>query len=350
MTLLLICGRIRNWKTVTHWYNEHNPYRAAVLRERMADGLIPHGEVSEMDIEKIPDEQFRRSDIDQIHLFAGIGGFPLGLRLAGFPESGVRIVTGGFPCQDISNAGLRAGISGARSGLWREMLRCIRVVRPDYVFVENVAALLAVDRKRKIIVGPAAMGTVLGDLAGIGYDTEWHCVSAEEIGAPHWRWRVFIIAYPTISRSGGLHTRSGNERKRAYISDRIRENVSNARKFRCKISRTLWDGSTSPGGICKNVSNADESRLSITKQEKIFGAGRGNEGRATTERDWWAVEPDVGRVAHGIPARVDRLAALGDAIVPQCVAEVIRRFFGEGVNDASADANSEIRSHRIKTR
>jgi DNA (cytosine-5)-methyltransferase 1 len=124
---------------VSHYYNEHNVYRAAVLRERMAEGLLPKGVVDERDIEIVPDEDFL--GYTQIHLFAGIGGFPLGLRLAGFPEDR-RIVTGGFPCQDISNAGKRAGITGARSRLWREMVRCIRVVRPELVFVENVAALL----------------------------------------------------------------------------------------------------------------------------------------------------------------------------------------------------------------
>jgi len=117
--------------TALHYYNEHNPYRAAVLRERMDEGMLPKGVVDERDIEVVPDEDFL--GYTQIHLFAGIGGFPLGLRLAGFPEDR-RIVSGGFPCQDISNAGKRAGITGSRSRLWREMVRCVRVVRPELVF------------------------------------------------------------------------------------------------------------------------------------------------------------------------------------------------------------------------
>jgi len=166
---------------VSHLYNEINPYRAAVLRAQIAERRLPYGTVDERDISTIPDADFL--GYDHVHLFAGIGGFPLGLRLAGFPESGVRVVTGGFPCQDISNAGKRAGISGARSGLWREMARCIRVVRPDFTFVENVAALLG-----------RGMERVLGDLAEIGYDAKWDCVSAADAGAPHLRERIWIQA------------------------------------------------------------------------------------------------------------------------------------------------------------
>lgn len=100
-------------------------------------------------------------------------------------EEGIEVVCGGFPCQDISIAGSGAELSGERSGLWREMLRTIRLVRPKYAFVENVAALLH-----------RGMGTVLGDLAESGYDTEWNCISAADVGAPHLRERMWIVAHP----------------------------------------------------------------------------------------------------------------------------------------------------------
>jgi DNA (cytosine-5)-methyltransferase 1 len=154
-------------------------------------------------------------------LFAGIGGIDLGLeRTGGFetvwqveiddyarrvlakhwpnvrrwddvrtfpPEPAEEwrcdVICGGFPCQDISDAGSKLGLSGKRSGLWREFARIIRVLRPLYVVVENVAALL--DR---------GIGDVLGDLATIGYDAEWEVLSACAFGAPHTRERVFIIA------------------------------------------------------------------------------------------------------------------------------------------------------------
>lgn len=153
-------------------------------------------------------------------LFAGIGGFDLGFERAGFeikwqveidpfcravlakhwPDvrryedvrtvgaelERVDVIVGGFPCQDISEAGKQAGIdSGERSGLWREMARIIRELRPSYVVVENVTALLYHD-----------MGIVLGDLATFGYDAEWESLPASRFGAPIHRDRVWIVAYP----------------------------------------------------------------------------------------------------------------------------------------------------------
>ena len=154
-----------------------------------------------------------------LSLFSGIGGLDLGLERAGmtvvrqiekdafcrrvlrkhwpdvridddvttaeFVDGEADVVCGGFPCQDVSNAGKRAGICAERSGLYRELVRAIRVVRPLYAIVENVAALLG-----------RGMGVVLGDLATIGYDAEWSIVSACALGAPHTRARLFIVAYP----------------------------------------------------------------------------------------------------------------------------------------------------------
>lgn len=161
-------------------------------------------------------------------LFAGIGGFDLGFERAGmvckwqvekdefcqrvlakhwpnvrrhddvktFPPEGdwyVDVICGGFPCQDISNAGQRAGIDGERSGLWSEYARIIRVLRPRLVVVENVAALLV-----------RGMDRVLGDLAACGFDAEWDCLPASAFGAHHRRDRVFIIA--TSADSIGLRS------------------------------------------------------------------------------------------------------------------------------------------------
>jgi len=155
-------------------------------------------------------------------LFAGIGGFDLGFERAGmkcewqveiddyankvlakhwphvrrhgdirtFPPEpasdwAVDVICGGFPCQDISNSGKKSGIDGERSGLWSEFFRVIRVLRPRFVVVENVAALLV-----------RGIGRVLGDLASIGFDAEWTVLSACAMGAPHARERLFLIAYP----------------------------------------------------------------------------------------------------------------------------------------------------------
>lgn len=135
--------------------------------------------------------------------------------LAGSADTGGRdqdwhtadVITGGFPCQDLSNAGKRAGLAGTRSGLWRYLCGAIRMVRPKHAIVENVAALLS-----------NGMDTVLGDLAEIGYDTEWHCIPASYVGAPHNRDRVWIIANPERGERGqepyyGALRRMGREQQ-----------------------------------------------------------------------------------------------------------------------------------------
>lgn len=153
-------------------------------------------------------------------LFSGIGGIDLGLERAGFsvswlcesdpfkrrvleirwprvpvyedaravgPElAPVDVLTAGFPCTDISVSGQRAGLSGANSGLWSEVARVVRELRPRFLLVENVPSLLV-----------RGMGTVLSDLAASGYDAEWDCFPAAAFGAPHLRARVWLLAYPT---------------------------------------------------------------------------------------------------------------------------------------------------------
>jgi DNA (cytosine-5)-methyltransferase 1 len=236
-------------------------------------------------------------------LFAGIGGFDLGLERAGmickwqveideycqkvlakhwpdvqrygdiqkvFALRKVDLICGGFPCQDISYAGKGAGIEGARSGLWSEYARIIRLVRPRYVLVENVPALLG-----------RGIGVVLGDLAESGYDAEWDCIPAAAVGAPHRRERVWIVA----------HTDNAGPQRRdsPILSERA----------------SKW---TSGQG----------------RPSRILAYSEGKRGSDQDARQFWIAEPDVGRVAHGVPRRVDRLKALGNAVVPQ-VAEWIGR-------------------------
>ena len=164
-----------------------------------------------------------------LDLFSGIGGFSLGLERAGMRTVGfceidpycravlkkhwphveqtediqtrshrpgeADLIAAGFPCQGISLQGYGAGLEDERSGLWSEALRAVRVVRPKYALLENVAALL--DR---------GLGQILADLAALGYDTEWHCIPASCVGLPHARDRIWIVAYDSRQRKQGQPT------------------------------------------------------------------------------------------------------------------------------------------------
>lgn len=196
----------------------------------------------------------------------------------------VDVICGGFPCQDISVAGKGAGISGSRSGLWSEFARLIGEIRPRYAIVENVAALLG-----------RGLSTVLGDLAEIGYDAQWHVISAADVGAPHLRQRVWIVAHP--NNQWELQPQGSERYERG------------------------WAGNSG-----EDVSDANDSTSSRQREHgwQVHALAEPIRLDGGSSFDWWAVEPDVGRVAHGIPHRVDRLKGLGNAVVPQ-IPEIIGR-------------------------
>jgi len=231
-------------------------------------------------------------------LFSGIGGLDLGLERAGmrvvwqvennpfcrkvlakhWPDvpcyedvktltgeelEPVDVICGGFPCQPVSVAGTQKGTDDER-WLWPEFNRLIRILRPRYAILENVPGLFTVQH---------AFGAILRDLAEGGYDAEWDRLSAASVGAPHLRQRVFIIAVADADRTG--------PQGRELLPQRRGERVTGAGGLGCRF----------------------------------FDAPIGGE---------WFAEPDLGRVAHGIPSRVDRLKGLGNAVVPQ-VAEWIGR-------------------------
>lgn len=224
-------------------------------------------------------------------LFAGIGGFDLGLERAGMsvkwqveidpycnrvlakhwptvPRYGdittvdwstvepVDLLCGGFPCQDISLAGKGAGLSGERSGLWSEYVKAIDALKPKYILIENVAAL----RSR-------GLDQVLREIAALGFDAEWHCIPACAVGAPHRRDRVWIIAYAEGRVDGALQNPISQE------------------------------------GPC----SSDEL------PRKFFGLS------------WEEADTKFHGMDDGVPSRVDRLRGLGNAIVPQ-IAEALGRM------------------------
>lgn len=167
----------------------------------------------------------------------------------------VDLIAAGFPCQDISLAGKGEGLEGKRSGLFFEVMRIAKITNPRFILLENVAALLG-----------RGMGEVLGALAALGYDAEWHSIPASHIGAPQKRERVFILAYTPSQRTQGLRA--------------AREQIA-------------------PPHVGPWLSMRESPR-----------------GR---ER-FWQIEPRVGRVVNGIPPelhRAKRIKTLGNAVVPQ---------------------------------
>ena len=269
-------------------------------------------------------------------LFAGIGGFDLGFERAGMVckwqveiddyanrvlakhwpnvhrerdirETGphnlerVDVICGGFPCQDISYAGFGAGLEGARSGLFFESIRLVRELRPRIVVLENVAALLT-----------RGLDRVLGTLAEIGFDAEWHCIPAASVGAPHIRDRIFILAYAECLRRQAGPGIAGDEKEQglrwgeSQRGTEVLADANNTRSQRMRKERTDSGRSTS---------------------DRHTGSGCLG-SRAGPQQ--WDAEPDVGRVANGVPKRVDRLRGLGNAVVPQ-VAEWIGKRIVENV-------------------
>jgi DNA (cytosine-5)-methyltransferase 1 len=219
---------------------------------------------------------------------AGDGGGARGDEMP-VPVPYVDVLCGGFPCQDLSVAGRQAGIDGRRSGLWGEYVRLIDVLRPRYVIVENVRNLLAGDRGRWF-------GRVLGDLAACGYDAEWDCIPACAVGAPHRRDRVWIVAYP---QRGELREQSGRL------------------------------GGPDGAGAPELADDGRQEPVAIVGAGDAADADRESPGRpaiARSQRGQWELEPGVGRVAHGVPDRVDRLRALGNALVPQIAEWLGRRI------------------------
>ncbi len=214
----------------------------------------------------------------------------------------VDVLCGGFPCQDISLAGNGEGIDGERSGLWGQYARLIGELRPRYVVVENVSALLA-----------RGMERVLGDLAARGYDAEWDCLPASAFGAPHQRDRVWIVAY----------VNSGRQQERAqFDGEALRDSADGHSPW--KYLDGLRDEMANAGrdGLEGPVSTGDRERAGARIFTRGALAGRG----ITAGAEQWATEPHVGRVAHGIPARVDRLRGLGNAVVPQITEWIARRI------------------------
>jgi DNA (cytosine-5)-methyltransferase 1 len=279
----ILGGHLLGWRTVCAV--EWEQYPASVLCARQNDGLLPPFPIWD-DVQTFDGEPWR-----------GI----------------VDVVSGGFPCTDISAAGKGAGIDGEASGMWREMARIIHEVRPRYVFVENSPMLTS-----------RGLGRVLGDLASMGFHARWGVLGAADVGAPHQRDRIWIVA-----------------EQMAY-TDLIGLDESKTKRDRTKEQQ-----------VCKNQFNyGNEIRGEVigcgqlgNEEELANSAGSGLQGQGKSEQsinskayedwkagqstdvcqsDFWATEPSVGRVVNGMASRVDRIKALGNGQVPLCAATAWR--------------------------
>jgi len=318
----ILGGHLLGWRTVCAV--EWEPYPTSVLMQRQNDGILPPFPVWD-DVQTFDGKPWR-----------GI----------------VDVVSGGFPCQDISAAGKGAGIDGSRSGMWFHMARIIGEVRPHHVLVENSPMLTS-----------RGLGRVLGDLAAMGYDAEWCVLGACDVGAPHKRERIWILA--KLAYASQLFGNGGNDNARVstrYSEVSQSENSSGAQDMANTRHLLRRDGAKSgeqkPAAIarCGEMAHSECTRLERHNGEKLNCGNKwwpSNDTRQSgalsdsiCERQsgsrpyWYALDPaesieretdhafyervghiwgaesPVGRVAHGMAARVDRLKAIGNGQVP----------------------------------
>jgi len=268
----ILGGLLHGWRTVAAVEIEDYPRR--VLLQRQADGILPRFPIW-----------------DDVRTFDGR------------PWRGkVDVVSGGFPCQDISSAGAGAGIKGKRSGLWFEMARIIGEIFPQYVFVENSPLLVS-----------RGLDAVLSDLAAMGYHAKWGVVGALHAGAPHKRERIWIVANAGCRRCSG-------ESKGKMEFKRGAETIGASDVADADCKRKLQ-----PQGAVENVRGRVDNetgdttgpRLSHRLQKEVEQPAENQKPKRPT---WWTAEPDVVRVVHGVSSRMDKIRALGNAQVPSVAA------------------------------
>lgn len=315
----ILGGHLLGWRTVCAV--ERDAYAAQVLAQRQNDGALP--------------------------------AFPIWSDVCSFdgrPWRGlIDVVSGGFPCQDISAAGNGDGIDGARSGLWREMARIVGEVRPAYVYVEN----------SPLLVG-RGLALVLGDLAEMGYDAKWCIVSASDLDAPHQRERIWIVANDNRLRESQS---AGKQQECGLGPEQCSKTMADPSSLRRETQRCSWrllpeesepwrDGAamanaysipgqqrgknhstekprgwnSDRGSECAHLANA--KRVGCKQMEQPVTGGPQGQGSAdqiehgsfTAGWPGWPAEPGMGRVADGVAHRVDRIKALGNGQVPRVAA------------------------------
>lgn len=306
----LLASRLLGWRTVCAV--EHDAYCVNMLMQRQQDGAL----------ESFP-------IWDDVRTFDGSAW-----------RGCVDVISAGFPCQPFSVAGKQLGDADERN-MWPDTIRIIREVGPRFAFLENVPGLMAHEY----------FGQILGDMAEAGFDAEWCVLGADDVGAPHRRKRLWIVAHSeSVHRSpvfrdesdgdsagGGLvayaeefngdgcaiHESCDREGGHPFLESRERD-----------ADATVADAQTN-GWYARWPSDAEEvtqrrqsdrsgsgSNMAAAEASRLSGGGRPGsaEHAGSARRDWWSTEPDVGRVADGVASRVDRLRAIGNGQVPSVAA------------------------------
>lgn len=282
------------------YYNEINPYAAQWLRNLIAAGYIADGDVDERDIKDV-----RADDLvgyTQCHFFAGIGGWSLALRLAGWPDERP-VWTGSCPCQPFSAAGRKKGMQDERH-LWPVWFNIIRECRPVTVFGEQVEAA----------INHGWLDLVQDDLENEGYAVGAIGLPAACVGAPHIRQRLWFVA---DTNDTGLERRSGIEHTNqgAVGKNGMALGMGDATcERRCETRQCVSGQTERTAGASAETCNACQSVWSGA--DWIF----------CRDNKWRPVKPGVEPLAHGVSGRVGALQAYGNAIVPHVAAEVIRAY------------------------
>lgn len=242
------------------------------------------------------------------------------LRGAMLPE--IDIAYGGFPCQDISVAGNGAGLEGERSGLFFEVARLVRELRPRFVFLENVPAITF-----------RGLGDVAATLAALRYDARWGMLSAYDMGAPHYRERWWLLAHARHA-SGRSNPTSGYDitrpngdepegRETHHCVRECCEDVAHTKRLR----ELQPEGSKQEFGRWTSDGSQDMEHLPSAVKRRHWPESDWSQS-GSTDSSWWSTEPSVGRVVNGLPFRSDRIKCLGNSVAPACAREAFKRLAG----------------------
>jgi len=274
--------QLLGWETIG--YVEYNEYCQRVIRQRIEDGCL-----------------------DNAPIFSDVNAF-ISEGYADAYKDMVGVISSGFPCQPFSVAGKKAAKDDPRN-CWPQTLDIIRRVRPRYCLLENVGGLLS--RKHRYFE------TILKDLAESGYDAWWKVISAAEVGGPHKRDRLWIVAHSNGSRK--LQSEGSKQDERGWAGY-DGEEVAHTSGIRLEEH----GHSQAENAIQRSKEVSDTSSERLEGRELPIGE---EEAYTTTGSTcWWDTEPRVGRVAHGMAHRVDRLKALGNGQVPAVAATAFKIF------------------------